>query len=277
MPDSTTVPVRLLPGIDRQPARPDRLQPVFVLVPGLGIPAGYYEPVAAELAGRGFDAAICELRGQGDSRPRPSRHSRYGYQELVSVDFPAMFGAVRDRFPDRTPFLIGHSLGGQLGVLYAARVRGRLGGMVVIAAGIPFHRGYGQRGAGVLVGAAALSATANLVGFWPGDRLDVGGFGRQSRVLVADWARSARTGRLEPTGADIDYGERIARLTLPVLAITLAADELVPPAAVEHLLATLPRAGITRWTPPTAFGHNEWIQRPTDVVDRIIRWLHDAG
>ncbi|GAA5048784.1 alpha/beta hydrolase family protein [Nocardia callitridis] len=277
MPDGSTVPVRLIPaeGAHRHPVTPDMPRPVLVIVPGLGVPGGYYEPFATGLAERGFDVAIGELRGNGDSRPKPSLASTFGYHELVSVDFPAIFGAVRDRFPQSTPYLVGHSMGGQLGVLYAARVRGRLGGLVLLASGTPYHRGFrGLSGPGMLLGTAAVSLTANLAGVWPGDRVSMG-FGRQSRVLMSDWARLARTGRFVPVGADIDYEERIGRLKLPVLSITMTGDDLSPAGAAAHLLAKLPKADVTTWHQPQPLGHNGWIRQNVSTIDRIEKWLRD--
>ncbi|QBJ95805.1 alpha/beta fold hydrolase [Rhodococcus sp. ABRD24] len=268
MPDGTTTPVRLFPG--REGA------PVVVVVPGLGIPGGFYDRFASELVARGFCAATCELRGQGDSRPRPSASSTFGYQELVAVDLPAMFEVVRERFDRSTPFLLGHSMGGQLGVMYAARIRGRLGGLILVASGSPYYRGFpGSRSPGVLLGSAAMSITASVAGFWPGDRLDIGGFGRQSRVLVSDWSRFARSGRIEPAGADIDYEERIARLTLPVLSISMEGDDLAPRSSAKNLVDKLPQAEVTMWHQPEPLGHNGWIRTPESTVDRIVDWLHD--
>ncbi len=278
MPDGTTVPVRLFPatGAHRHPVRPDAPRPVVVLVPGLGVPAGYYELFAQGLAARGFDVAIGELRGAGDSRPRPSTASTFGYHELVSVDFPAIFSVVRDRFPDSTPYLLGHSMGGQLAVLYASRIRGRLGGLILIASGTPYHRGFrGISGPGMLVGTTAMSLTANLAGFWPGDRISLGGFGRQSKVLMSDWARLARTGRFVPVDADIDYEERIARLKLPVLSITITGDDVAPSSSAAHLLAKMPEAEVTTWVQPEPLGHNGWIRRYGSTVDHIEKWLRD--
>jgi predicted alpha/beta hydrolase len=277
MPDGTTVPVRLIPagGVHRHPVTPDAPRPVLVIVPGLGVPGGYYELFASSLAARGFDVAIGELRGNGDSRPKPSSASTFGYHELVSVDFPAIFEVVREHFPDSTPYLLGHSMGGQLGVMYAARIRGRLGGLVLVASGTPYYRGYrGLSGPGMLVGTAAISLTANLAGFWPGDRVSMG-FGRQSKVLISDWARLARTGRFVPVGADIDYEERIARLRLPVLSITMTGDDLTPPSSAEHLLEKLPNAEVTRWRQPEPLGHNGWIRQCAGTVDQIEKWLRD--
>ncbi|MFC4604802.1 alpha/beta fold hydrolase [Rhodococcus kronopolitis] len=270
VPDGTTLPVRLFPG--REGA------PVVVIFPGLGVPGGYYDLFARALVDRGFNAAVGELRGQGDSRPRPGPGSAYGYQELAAVDYPAVFEVVRERFPASTPYLLGHSMGGQLGVMYAARARGRLGGLILVASGSPYHRRHGAvRGTGLLLGSAAMSVTANVAGFWPGDRLDVGGFGRQSRVLIADWSRFARTGTFEPEGADIDYEERIGRLTLPVLSISVEDDDLAPKPAIAHLVRKLPDADVTTWHQPEPLGHNGWIRKPDTTADRIAQWLDDRS
>ncbi|AOW94934.1 hydrolase [Rhodococcus sp. WMMA185] len=269
MPDGTTTPVRLFPGTDAAP--------VVVVFPGLGVPAGYYEPFAEELVSHGFNAAIGELRGQGDSRPRPNSASTFGYHDLVSIDFPATFEVVRERFPAATPFLLGHSMGGQLGVMYAARIRGRLGGLVLVASGSPYYRGFpGLHSPGVLMGCAAMSVTASVAGFWPGDKLDIGSFGRQSKVLISDWSRFARTGRIEPYGADIDYEERIGKLTVPVLSVTIEGDDLAPRSSVKNLVAKLSSADVALWHEPEPLGHNGWIRNPTGIVDRIVAWLHDC-
>lgn len=270
MPDGTTTPVRLFPGPEGAP--------VVVIVPGLGIPGAFYDRFANSIVDHGFCAATCELRGQGDSRPRPSASSTFGYQELVSVDLPAMFEVVRERFDASTPFLLGHSMGGQLGAMYAARIRGRLGGLILVASGSPYYRGFpGTRSPGVLLGSAAMSITASVAGFWPGDRLDVGGFGRQSRVLISDWSRFARSGRIEPAGADIDYEERIGRLKLPVLSISIEGDDLAPRSASVNLLDKLSGSDVTTWHQPEPLGHNGWISTPDTTVDRIADWIRDLG
>ncbi|WP_032369808.1 alpha/beta hydrolase family protein [Rhodococcoides fascians] len=269
MPDGSTVPVTLFPSEGRDDA------PVIVVLPGLGIPGGYYRLFAEALVARGFHAAIGDLRGQGDSKPKPSSSSRYGYQELVSVDFPAIFEVVREQFPAATPYLLGHSMGGQLGAMYAARIRGRLGGLILVASGSPYHRGFGTtRGVPLYFGAAAMAITSNIAGFWPGDRIGVGGFGRQSRVLIDDWSRFARTGSIEPAGADIDYEERMGRLTLPVLAVTIEGDDLAPKGSMENLTAKLANADITTEHIDEPLGHNGWIRNPTAVADLVARWMH---
>lgn len=266
MPDGSTVPISMFPADGPADA------PVIVIMPGLGIPGAYYRLFAEALTTRGFHAAVGELRGQGDSVPKPSAGSAYGYQELVSVDFPAMFGAVRERFPDSRPYLLGHSMGGQLGSLYAARARGRLGGLILVASGTPYHRGFGAaRGIPLYIGAAAMALTSSVTGFWPGDR--IGNFGRQSKVLIEDWSRFARTGLIEPTGADVDYEQRLRRLTLPVLTVTIEGDDLAPRGSMEHLVGKFVGADITSEHVAERLGHNGWIRTPTVVADLVEAWM----
>lgn len=278
VPDGTTLPVRLIParGPHRHPVTPDAPRPVVVIVPGLAVPGEFYEYFGDRLAQRGFDVSIGELRGNGDSTHRPDADSAYGYHELASIDFPAMLQAVRTRFPDSTPYLLGHSMGGQLSVMYAARARGRIAGLILVASGTPYFRGYrGVLGPGMLVGTAAVAVASNLAGFWPGDMLGRRAYGRQSKVLMSDWARLARTGRFVPVGADIDYEERISRLKFPVLSITIAGDDLAPQTSADHLLGKLLAAQVTRWFQPEALGHNGWITNPDSTVDVVEKWLRD--
>ncbi|MCZ4079187.1 alpha/beta fold hydrolase [Rhodococcus sp. H36-A4] len=269
MPDGSTVPVSLFPADGPDDA------PVIVIMPGLGIPGGYYRLFAEALVARGFHAAVGDLRGQGDSVPKPSSASKYGYQELVSVDFPAIFEVVREEFPAATPYLLGHSMGGQLGSMYAARIRGRLAGLILVASGSPYHRGFGTvRGVPLLFGAAAMALTSSIAGFWPGDRVGVGGFGRQSRVLIDDWSRFARTGLIEPAGADMNYEERMGRLKLPVLTITIEGDEVAPPGSMKNLVDKLGNADVTAEHVAQSLGHNGWIRNPTAVADLVSSWIH---
>ncbi|MBM4508585.1 alpha/beta fold hydrolase [Rhodococcus hoagii] len=134
MPDGTTTPVRLFPGPEGAP--------VVVIVPGLGIPGAFYDRFANSIVDHGFCAATCELRGQGDSRPRPSASSAFGYQEWCRWTCRRCSRWFGSGSTPARPFLLGHSMGGQLGVMYAARIRGRLGGLILVASGSPYYRGF---------------------------------------------------------------------------------------------------------------------------------------
>ncbi|AEF39044.1 hypothetical protein AS9A_0590 [Hoyosella subflava DQS3-9A1] len=270
MPDSTVTPVRVFEGADGAPA--------IVVWPGFGLSASYYDPFASALTEHGVNVVVAELRGQGASEPSPSRESSFGYQEMLTVDFPAVLEVAREQFPASTPYLLGHSVGGQLAVMFAARVGHNLGGLILVAAGSPYFKGFpGARVFGPLVGAQAMSLTANIAGYWPGDKVNFAGFGPQSKTLITDWSRFARTGRMAPTGADIDYEARIAEIDLPVLAISVARDDLAPGQSVKNLVSKLASAKVTSWRNSQPLGHVGWIREPKSTVTRIKSWLDDLA
>ncbi|WP_340376116.1 alpha/beta fold hydrolase [Streptomyces sp. SS7] len=246
--------------------------PLVVVWPALGVRARFYRRFAAALSAHGLGVAVADLRGYGDSRPRPDASARYGYHELATVDYPAVFGALRERAPDSAVFLLGHSLGGQIGLMYAARQPAALDGMLLVAAGTPHFRTFpGLTGLIPLLGTNTVAGVARLRGYWPGDVL--GFAGRQSRVLVGDWARMARTGRYHPTGADVDYEQLIADLRLPVLAVSVGNDLLAPPGAVDALCGLLRSAEVSRWHHSERLSHTAWANRPEPIAREIGRWI----
>ncbi|WP_326782946.1 alpha/beta hydrolase family protein [Streptomyces sp. NBC_00151] len=250
---------------------------VIVIWPALGVDAAYYDPFCERLAALGIAAVAVDLRGQGASRPRPGRSTRHGYHELASRDWPTVLDAVRERFGLGVPlYPLGHSIGGQVGVLYLAREPESVDGLLLVAAGSVDFRGF--RGAAryrVLASTQLVALIATLWGFWPGHRLGFGG--RQPARLMRDWARICRTGRFVPAGADIDYEARLGAVTLPVLAVSVAGDHLAPAGAVDRLCAKLPAAEVQRWHYRPDGGeridHVRWARRGAGVAERISGWL----
>lgn len=256
---------------------------VVLLWPALGVTASYYDPFCAELAGQGIAVVAADLRGQGASLPRAGRASRDGYQDLAAVDWPAMVAAVRDRFPGLPLYLLGHSIGGQASVLYAAREPKGVDGLVFVAAGAVDHRGFpGLRGVRILLSTQLVALIGTVWGYFPGHRLGFGG--RQPARRMRDWARMCRTGLLRPSGADVDYEALLPGVRLPVLAVSVAGDDLAPPTAVDRLCAKLPGARVERrhhapagQRPP---GHTRWARSGAEIAEQIRAWAaarHGSG
>ncbi|GAB2932911.1 alpha/beta fold hydrolase [Rhodococcus aerolatus] len=266
LPDGTALPATVHPG---PPGAP-----VLVVLPGIGVAARSYRHLAAALVQRGLQAVVVELRGQGSST-QVGRGSTHGYHALASEDVPAVLAATARRLPGAPLLLLGHSLGGQVGVIAAALAADRgapPAGVVLVAAATPHFRAYPPvLAARNLLGTSAVAAVAGALGYWPGDRLRFAG--RQSRVLVRDWARLARTGRYAPAGAgETDYEALLPRLAVPVLAVSLARDGMAPARAVDRWAQRLPAAALTRAHVPEPLGHTGWLRRPGAVADLVAAW-----
>ena len=190
--------------------------PVLMFMPAMGTKARYYTGFGAAMAQAGVSFASFDWRGIDTSSHRASRALDFGYRHLVELDYPAALGALHQHLSKTTPtFVGGHSLGGQLSALFAARAPEAVKGIVLIASGNVHFRGW--RGTGSLrILALTQSATliSQVVGHFPGKRLRFGG--QEARGVIRDWASTARNGRYHVAGSPFDYEAGMARLEKPV-------------------------------------------------------------
>lgn len=251
--------------------------PLALLWPAMGVSARYYQPLAAALAAGGLNVAVAELRGIGSSSVRADRHTDFGYRDLIERDWPAAVSAIRTHFPSSPLWLFGHSLGGQISALYAARHPQELSGLVLVASGNVYYRGWhGARRWGLLAFTQFAAALSRVLGYFPGKRIGFGG--TEARTLMRDWAQVARSGRYRPRGSDFDYEAALAQLRLPVLGISFDHDPFAPHPAMQFLLGKLSAADVTHQQLGDAdtglrLDHFNWVKQPAPVVERIARWL----
>jgi predicted alpha/beta hydrolase len=258
-------------GLQHYPApeHPDPA-PLATLWPAMGVPARYYRPFATALRGHGWQVVVADLRGTGTSRPRPSRHSRYGLADLVD-DVGAVQEAVRERYGRRRELLLGHSLGGQAILLHEGlSEQSTVDTIALVAVGLPYFRGYPpRRGAVVLPYTQAIAATSALLGVWPGWTFG----GRQARGVIRDWAYTARTGRY-PRLDGVDAEAALGTVSTRVLSVSLDGDDLTPPGTCDHLAAKLTKAPVTREhysavQAGTELDHFRWVRAGEPLAARI--------
>lgn len=259
-------------GTDRLAVRlypaPSPDAPAVVILPAMGVPAGYYRRFAENLHDAGLLVAVADLRGTGASTPATSARSAYGYAELVD-DVGSVLGALEPHVAGRRRILLGHSLGGQVATLYLAwHPEAKIDALALIAAGVPHWRHF--RGAfrhGIRPFAAFMNATAAVARYWPG-----WGFGgRQSRGVVRDWSHGVRTGDLPPIGG---VPAPLSGITRPVLAVSVEHDTLMPPAAVDAFCARLGAATVTRVHYDAAesgasMNHFTWVRAAAPLAARV--------
>ncbi|MDF0532561.1 alpha/beta fold hydrolase [Tsukamurella sp. 8F] len=263
--DGSTNPVRIYRGAPTG-------APCVILWPGLNVPAAYFDELAFGLVDAGYNAVASEQRGQGSARPQVSAASRFGYQQMASEDYPSVAALARQKFPDSPRIVLGHSMGGLIGSMYAARARNNIAGLVLVASGTGYHRLEPPlAGAARLIGTGVAARTAAARGHWAGTSID--GFGPQARGVIRDFDHLVRTGRFDVEDADIDYDARLAALGTPVLAVAIEGDRAVSAAQVRGLASKFPARSTTVQTVPGRLGHNHWILHPEVMVPVFDEWI----
>ena len=253
--------------------------PVLLIGPAMGTPARVYAPLAQAFSAQGINAAVIELRGIGSSSLRAGRGTDYGYRDLIEIDWTAAIDTLRERFPVSPLFLLGHSLGGQVAVLHAALRPSGIAGVVIVAAGSVYYRGWaGARRAGIFAFTQFAGILAGLLGYFPGKRVGFGG--TEAKTLMQDWARLARSGRFELAGAD--YEAAMQQLQLPVLGLSFEHDTFAPHRAQKNLLEKLVRARVEHLALSAddsgeRLDHYNWIKRSEPVVSRVAPWVKTTG
>lgn len=251
---------------------------VVICVPAMGVTGDYYAKFAQQLRRAGLHAITSDLRGNGMSSVRASKYCDYGYHEIVTFDFPALFAAVRKLYPLNPLFLLGHSLGGQLGALSLSLQENAASGLVLIASCNVYYKGWSLHRRWKVLGMTflfrALSICLNYV---PARRF--GFSGNESRGVATDWSNNCWTGKYVISKSGPDYEASLQMMKKPVLSISFEKDVLAPQTAVEYLLHKLVNADIVRHHFSASHpglenaGHFDWAKRP-EVICRLIKeWI----
>jgi predicted alpha/beta hydrolase len=250
--------------------------PVVLCLPAMGVRASYYEILADALAEEGFHAVLADHRGSGESSVRASRKTDFGYAELLGSELPGIIEAIRKEFGVDKVAVVGHSLGGQMGLLHAA-TSDHISHVVAVASGSAWYRRVpGVRGVGRFLGLQLMSTVTLLWGYLP---TWLPFAGREARGVMRDWGYEAMTGRYKVRGSSVDYDEALARSTVPALFITFPDDPFVPRPCADHLAGKLTTADVTHLElPPERFrlpktDHFRWVMRPGAVAETVAQWI----
>lgn len=245
----------------------------LVILPALGVTARKYENLARGLVAAGHNVLVADWPGQGESLPRPGWRFNYGYRQLVEEFVPKLLELARRQFPEASPILLGHSLGGHMATLHAAARTQEAVPVIGVACGNIHYRHWDGLGRLLTPSVALLfSLLSSLLGYLPGRRLGFGG--QEARQLMRDWGRVAFTGHFQHLGLALTPA---ALNGVRSLYIQLEGDNFAPPAStlglaaliqVEPQLVLLPSP-----RPPQENPHSAWLRAPQSVIACVDAWL----
>lgn len=266
--DGVVFTLRVLPA-----ARPEA--PVVLILPAMAMKAKHYLALATSLHEQGLSVVTTDLRAQGEALPPLGEHTDFGYREMIETDLPALVRAVRERFPQAPVHLFGHSLGGQLALLFAAAETEQVAGVAVIGTGTVFWWAFGpRRWFEALSQIQWIGLVARVKGIWPGGVLIPA---PMAGGVMRDWSWHSLTSYYRPKGTKRRYNTLLRALSLPVLVISLDADVLGPKSNVDFLVSRMPSARITRWHIDAGSGvahrdHFTWVKDSPVIAARVAAW-----
>ena len=176
-------------------------------------------------------------------------------------------------FPNAPIYLLGHSLGGQLGALFLAANSTSLNGLILVAAPSVYYKYWRfPLNLAVLIGIQTARLVSSLLGYFPGKRLGFGG--TEAKGVIHDLAHQSLTGRYEPLNANLNYEQLLGKLSTTVLAISFLGDFFAPPRAVKKLCDKMPLAKIKFVSiSDMKFNHTDWVKNNGIVMNEIRSWI----
>lgn len=251
---------------------PENARGRLLWLPALGVSARHYRPFAEALAKRGVAAFLHEWRGHGSSSLRARRGCDWGYRDLL-LDIEASEAAAAAQVPEVRRVLGGHSLGGQLAACRLGLDSSAADALWLVASGAPYWRAFPYPTRCWLpLAYRFLPWLARRVGHLPGRRIGFGG--SEAAGVMADWGRSALSGRYAPSGVPTNLEADMARFTGEVRGLALRDDWLGPMSSLQHLTSKLAHARVALDTIDagmlgTVADHYGWMRHPEALV-RIL-------
>ena len=247
--------------------------PVVVMVHGFTGSKENWYPLARALGGR-YRLLIPDLPGWGDSERKPD--AVYGFVEQAE----RVVAFIDALSPDRPVVLLGHSMGGGIAALVAARWPARIAKVGLFnAAGVRFDDN--PFGLDVLAGknpfavedAATLRRFVDTVFYddaakpwipWPASAALIA---KRRADAAFEQAVLDRIGRGDES---LLPGEEAARIRQPALLLWGKQDAVIDPSALALYGARIPQA---RQVLLDGCGHMSIAERPREVAAAVVKWI----
>lgn len=261
-------------------ARTDLRDPADAVVfnAGGGLSSLRYRHFLRFLARQGLPVLAYDYRGVGMSRPASWRDFDAGIEDWCELDQASATEALRARYPKARMASVSHSIGCLIAA--AAPNAPLLHQMVFIAPHTAYWGDYLQpwRWPMAFMWHVLMPAAARVVGYFPTSRFGMGD--DVPRRVALQWA-SRRTPDYRPGAAGGDSAretvalDRMARLTVPALVISITDDAFAPELAIRRFLMGLVQAPVVRRVVDAravgrAVGHHGYLRRANARMWQVV-------
>lgn len=242
----------------------------MVIAHGGGEHSGRYQHVAERLTREGYGVYALDHRGHGLSQGKPGLLDRL---DNAVADLGTLIAIAREALPQQDLFLLGHSMGGAIALEYALDRPQTIDALVLSAPLAKLEAASPVQ----LAAARLISAVAPATGV---AKVDSSKVSRDPAVVTAyDEDPLVLHGKLpartitELAAAIERFPHRLPQLTLPLLVMVGAADELVPPDAAR-MVAELAGSTDKRLIEYEGLHHEIFNEPEQDkVLDDLVAWL----
>lgn len=251
----------------------------IVIAHGAGEHGGRYRHLARALPGRGYPVWAIDHHGHGRSEGPRYLES---YDDAVA-DLDRLVDRVVAEEPAAPLFLLGHSMGGAIALLYALRHQAKLAGLIISApatsdAAAPLPLRYAGRILQLDRLIARFSPEFGLVALPPQDLsrdpaevqayIDdplVPGGGKLKAKTASEMAKAMRGPLAKDLGA----------ITIPILLVHGSDDPLIPLDASEHVRDHVRSDDITMHVYPGLLHEvfNELAEDRERAIEDVVAWL----
>ena len=165
--------------------------------------------------------------------------------------------------------LVGHSMGGAVGQLFALSMGDRLAGLVLVATAARFK-----------LAPMILQAIREQFDMLPQMIAAVGYSPCASKAQIAHWAEHQMQAPQDVVLSDFracacfDERDRLGEITCPVTIVSANDDRLTPPMLQDQLETRIPRSRLVR---VSRAGHFVFMERPDTVAEAIVDVLGQCG
>ena len=216
------------------PAGPARAS--VVIGGAMGVRQDYYAAFAQWLVGQGWRVTTFDYSGSGLSLPegRSLREVKADLFDWAS-EYEAVVDHVRAAAPGLPVFLVGHSLGAQLPGLFSDPRK--VSGLLCVAAGSGYWRYNAPRLRRTVwyFWWVLVPLATRLFGYFPGRRLRK--VGDLPKGVILQWRKWCLNPRYSVGAEGEPVRQRYAGVRFPVLALSIADDELMTLRSTQSLVS----------------------------------------